>query len=49
MKCMFCDKDALDGHLTCGEVTCPESTAREIKRAQWIKEQFRIVAEEKAK
>lgn len=40
IKCMFCNKEALDGHLTCGDVGCPESSARAIKQAAWIKQRF---------
>lgn len=27
-KCWFCDLPAMDGHLTCGRLTCPEHDAR---------------------
>jgi hypothetical protein len=28
-KCVRCDDDALDGHLTCGRAECNESRARD--------------------
>jgi hypothetical protein len=34
-RCRFCDKPVLDGHLTCGDVLCPESDARELQRRDW--------------
>lgn len=33
-KCTLCDLPRLDGHLTCGRITCSESDAREIMRAR---------------
>ncbi|MFB6460493.1 hypothetical protein [Bradyrhizobium tunisiense] len=32
-KCFFCDQPALDGHLTCGAIGCPEAQARAIRDA----------------
>jgi len=29
--CVFCDEPVLDGHLTCGRVTCSESDARRLR------------------
>jgi len=31
-KCVYCGDAALDGHLTCGRVTCSEAQAREDRR-----------------
>lgn len=33
-KCFFCDQPALDGHLTCGTLGCPEAQARAIRDAR---------------
>lgn len=32
-KCLFCELPALDGHFTCGRITCPEDEARLMVRA----------------
>ena len=33
-RCFWCGDTALDGHLTCGRVTCSESLARDEQRAR---------------
>lgn len=35
MKCAKCDREALDGHLTCGVQPCSEFEAREDARLDW--------------
>ena len=35
MKCANCEREALDGHLTCGMATCGEREAREDARLAW--------------
>ena len=35
MKCVRCELEALDGHLTCGLVECDESGARAEADALW--------------
>lgn len=40
-KCFFCERPALDGHLTCGRLECPEGAAREIDRARWVADRFK--------
>jgi hypothetical protein len=47
-KCFFCERPALDGHLTCGRVECPEATAREIERGRWVMERLRDLKAEDA-
>ena len=34
-RCMWCADEALDGHLTCGDVRCSESEARDQEAARW--------------
>jgi hypothetical protein len=37
--CVFCGKPVLDGHhLTCGESTCPESTARALNSVKIMRQ-----------
>lgn len=31
--CLFCDRPALDGHLTCGRASCSEGAARDLKHS----------------
>lgn len=30
-RCLFCEQPVLDGHLTCGALSCPEAQARAIR------------------
>lgn len=38
-KCLYCDRPALDGHLTCGLVSCSEAQAREDNLEEWQRRQ----------
>lgn len=33
--CVYCGDQALDGHLTCGRVTCDESAARRTQEREF--------------
>jgi hypothetical protein len=32
-RCVWCDRFAMDGHLTCGRSCCSESAARDYRNA----------------